>query len=90
MFLCRFIVSAQGLDGRLVPAIEIVLAMLQIPGQQSKHLIKDRCRKLLNLYSTTIKEDKNKLSTLPYSPMKMAVQYRISKKTILETVISSL
>jgi hypothetical protein len=88
------VVTAQGLDGRLIEAVNAALrsrppAAGQAPLSLSEFIAK-RCMEALEAFPTTIEEDVallNALGAMEGEELQTAVRYRVAKKRTLHAVL---
>jgi hypothetical protein len=83
----RFVVTAEGIDGRVFPILEAAREL--VPLDKPPSIIASRCRELLSLYDIPIDQDATD-NPENDGPMVMARRYKSNKKKILNLVISSL
>ena len=83
----RFVVTAEGIDGRVFPILEAAREL--VPLEVPPSIVKSRCRDLLSLYDIPMDSDA-KENQRKDGPMVMARRYKSNKQKILNFVISSL
>eukprot|EP00890_Picochlorum_soloecismus_P005938 jgi/Picsp_1/6345/NSC_03694-R1_protein len=84
----RFIVTAEGIDGRIFPILEAAREL--VPLESPSSIIASRCKELLPVYVISMDHDAKERQGNDGSSGVMARRYKSSKQKILNTVLNSL